>query len=77
MEQKRAVMTRLAATGIRGSNPRSSGCLRMAFRRGLVNARGRGVAADMPQNSNRLDAHQRAEIAKWWPIIKAAEIKVE
>src|ERR1051325_1420258 len=29
------------------------------------------------QNSNGLDAHQRAEIAKWWPIIKAAEIKVE
>jgi tripartite-type tricarboxylate transporter receptor subunit TctC len=29
------------------------------------------------QNPQGLDAHQRAEIAKWWPIIKAAEIKVE
>ena len=29
------------------------------------------------QNGQALDAHQRAEIAKWWPLIKAAEIKVE
>jgi tripartite-type tricarboxylate transporter receptor subunit TctC len=29
------------------------------------------------QNPQALDAHQRAEIAKWWPLIKAAEIKVE
>jgi tripartite-type tricarboxylate transporter receptor subunit TctC len=29
------------------------------------------------QTPEGLDAHQRAEIAKWWPIIKAANIKVE
>jgi tripartite-type tricarboxylate transporter receptor subunit TctC len=29
------------------------------------------------QNPQALDAHQKAEIAKWWPLIKAAEIKVE
>src|SRR5262245_15576204 len=27
------------------------------------------------QNAAALDAHQRAEIGKWWPIIKAANIK--
>jgi tripartite-type tricarboxylate transporter receptor subunit TctC len=29
------------------------------------------------QNPQGLDAHQRAEIAKWWPVIKAAGIKVD
>jgi tripartite-type tricarboxylate transporter receptor subunit TctC len=29
------------------------------------------------QNPHALEAHQKAEIAKWWPLIKAAEIKVE
>jgi len=29
------------------------------------------------QNPQALDTHQRTEIAKWWPLIKAAEIKVE
>ena len=29
------------------------------------------------QNPQALEAHQRAEIAKWWPLIKAAEIKIE
>ena len=29
------------------------------------------------QNPQALDAHQKSEIAKWWPIIKAANIKVE
>ena len=29
------------------------------------------------QNPQALDTHQKAEIAKWWPLIKAAEIKVE
>jgi tripartite-type tricarboxylate transporter receptor subunit TctC len=29
------------------------------------------------QNPKALDAHQRSEIDKWWPIIKAAGIKVE
>lgn len=24
-----------------------------------------------------IDTHKKAEIAKWWPLIKAAEIKVE
>jgi tripartite-type tricarboxylate transporter receptor subunit TctC len=29
------------------------------------------------QNPQALDAHQRAEIARWWPLIKAAEIRIE
>jgi tripartite-type tricarboxylate transporter receptor subunit TctC len=29
------------------------------------------------QNPQALDSHQKSEIAKWWPIIKAANIKVE
>jgi tripartite-type tricarboxylate transporter receptor subunit TctC len=29
------------------------------------------------QNPQALERHQKAEIAKWWPLIKAAEIKVE
>jgi tripartite-type tricarboxylate transporter receptor subunit TctC len=29
------------------------------------------------QNPQALDAHQKAEIAKWWPIIKAAGLKIE
>jgi hypothetical protein len=29
------------------------------------------------QTPEALRAHQKAEIAKWWPIIKAAGIKVE
>ena len=29
------------------------------------------------QNPKALDAHQRSEIAKWWPLIKEAGIKVE
>ncbi len=29
------------------------------------------------QTPQGLDAHQKAEIAKWWPLIKAAGIKVE
>jgi tripartite-type tricarboxylate transporter receptor subunit TctC len=38
-------------------------------------------AAQVPsreqQTPEALAAHQRAEIAKWWPLIKAANIKVE
>ena len=29
------------------------------------------------QNPQALDSHQKSEIARWWPIIKAANIKVE
>jgi hypothetical protein len=29
------------------------------------------------QTPQALDALQRAEIAKWWPIIKAANIKAD
>jgi hypothetical protein len=38
-------------------------------------------AAQIPpreqQTPEALGAFQKAEIAKWWPIIKAANIKVE
>ena len=29
------------------------------------------------QNPRSLDAHQKAEIERWWPVIKEAGIKVE
>jgi tripartite-type tricarboxylate transporter receptor subunit TctC len=29
------------------------------------------------QTVEALAAHQKAEIAKWWPIIKAANIRIE
>jgi tripartite-type tricarboxylate transporter receptor subunit TctC len=38
---------------------------------------GQDIFSAERQNGQALDAHQRAEIAKWSPIIKAAEIKVE
>jgi tripartite-type tricarboxylate transporter receptor subunit TctC len=38
---------------------------------------GQDIFAPERQGPEGLGAHQRAEIAKWWPIIKAAEIKVE
>ena len=38
---------------------------------------GQDIFSAERQNGPALDAHQKAEIAKWWPLIKAAEIKVE
>jgi tripartite-type tricarboxylate transporter receptor subunit TctC len=39
------------------------------------------LGADIPtreqQTPDALGAHHKAEIAKWWPIIKAAGIKAE
>jgi hypothetical protein len=29
------------------------------------------------QTPEALTAYQRAEVAKWWPIIKAADVKAE
>ena len=45
--------------------------------RGKLAALGQDIFSRERQNPKALDAHQRAEIAKWWPIIKAAGIKVE
>ena len=45
--------------------------------RGKLAALGQDIFPPERQNPNGLDAHQRAEIAKWWPIIKAAEIRVD
>ena len=38
---------------------------------------GQELPAREQQTPEALDAHQKAEIDKWWPIIKAAGIKVE
>ena len=38
---------------------------------------GQVIATPDQQTSRALAAHQKAEIGKWWPIIKAANIKVE
>jgi tripartite-type tricarboxylate transporter receptor subunit TctC len=35
------------------------------------------IASDPQQSPDALRAYQQAEIAKWWPIIKAANIKGE
>jgi tripartite-type tricarboxylate transporter receptor subunit TctC len=42
-----------------------------------LGAIGQDIFPPERQGPEGLGAHQRAEIAKWWPIIKAAEIKVE
>jgi len=38
---------------------------------------GQDIAPREQQTSQALGAYQRAEINKWWPVIKAANIKVE
>jgi tripartite-type tricarboxylate transporter receptor subunit TctC len=47
----------------------------------VVRARFADLGAQFPSRSEQtpeaLDALQRAEIEKWWPIIKAAGIKAE
>ena len=45
--------------------------------RAKLAALGQDIFPRERQNPQALDAHQKAEIAKWWPIIKAAGIKVE
>jgi tripartite-type tricarboxylate transporter receptor subunit TctC len=38
---------------------------------------GQGIFPREQQTPEALDAHQKAEIEKWWPIIKAANIKAD
>jgi len=38
---------------------------------------GQVIATPDQQTPRALAAHQKEEIGKWWPIIKAANIKVE
>ena len=38
---------------------------------------GQQVAAPERQTPQALDTHHKNEIEKWWPIIKAANIRVE
>src|SRR5262245_14179927 len=38
---------------------------------------GQGIFPREQQTPEALDAHQKAEIEKWWPILKAANIKAE
>jgi tripartite-type tricarboxylate transporter receptor subunit TctC len=45
--------------------------------RNKLGALGQEIFPRERQNAQALDAHQRAEIAKWWPIIKAAGLKIE
>ena len=44
--------------------------------RAKLAALGQDIFPRERQNSQALDTHQKAEIAKWWPIIKDAGIKV-
>ena len=45
--------------------------------RSKLGALGQEIFPRERQNAQALDAHQRAEIAKWWPIIKDAGLKIE
>ena len=45
--------------------------------RNKLGALGQEIFPRERQNAKALDAHQRAEIAKWWPIIKEAGLKIE
>jgi len=46
-----------------------------------VRARLTGLGQEIPpreeQTAQALAAHQKAEIEKWWPLIKGANIKAE
>ncbi len=57
------------------------GAVRAALADDKVSARLRELGQDIPppdqQTPQALGAMQKAEIAKWWPLIKAADIKVE
>ena len=44
---------------------------------GKLAAIGQDIFPPQRQNPQALDAHQRAEIAKWWPLIKEAGIKAD
>jgi tripartite-type tricarboxylate transporter receptor subunit TctC len=44
--------------------------------RSKLAALGQDIFPPERQNPQGLDTHQKAEIAKWWPLIKAAGIKV-
>ena len=45
--------------------------------RSKLGALGQEIFPRERQNPKALDSHQRAEIAKWWPIIKEAGLKIE
>jgi tripartite-type tricarboxylate transporter receptor subunit TctC len=45
--------------------------------RSRLNGMGLDIPSDEQQTPEALGALQRAEVAKWWPIIKAANIKAE
>jgi hypothetical protein len=47
-----------------------------AVRQRLVDLR-QEIPPPEQQTAEALGAHHRAEIEKWWPIIKAANIRVE
>ena len=38
---------------------------------------GQGIPLREQQSAEALAAHHKAEIEKWWPLIKAANIKAE
>jgi hypothetical protein len=42
-----------------------------------LNGLGQDITPREQQTPEALAAHQKAEIAKWWPVIKAADIKAE
>ena len=44
--------------------------------RAKLEALGQVIAPPEQQTPQALAAHQKAEIEKWWPIVKAANIKI-
>jgi hypothetical protein len=50
------------------------GCSRQAF---ILAEIGQQIVPREQQNPQALAALQKAEIEKWWPIIKAANIRAE
>jgi tripartite-type tricarboxylate transporter receptor subunit TctC len=42
-----------------------------------LNGLGQDIAPREQQTPEALAAHQTAEIAKWWPVIRAADIKAD
>ena len=56
---------------------RGGGCVERSGRAQAVREPGLADAAEGQLTPEALGAWQKAEIAKWWPMIKAANVKVE
>jgi hypothetical protein len=71
----------VSAIGSAAIMPASNAAVAAAFTDPATQRRFRDVGMELPsreqQTPEALYAHHKAEIDKWWPIIRAANIKAE